>query len=464
MKAPKVRWRRIIRVLAALALVVSILALIADRTFGALATALGALIALIVSFIGEQSDPAESVRLSQDAPLYPVACGDKGLDLGQRRLQMSLAFGTYFTGLLEQDNSYIALKNQIALSSAPEQATREPIERIFWSLEHGGGPQVLIIAAEGGMGKSTLATKIVRCLVEQQAVDMILGDSAKTQQVNVVTGEITALAPAYYNTVTFVERLCTQVSLPFNRDQDDAQRMLSHIKDRLVGRRAVIVLDNLETVTDSDDLYRAVSSLASRDWRVIITTRKVAGLQSLEHNNRIVHLQPLTEAHDVQEFLAWHIRHYQPQYPELQQLEQDIPDLKRIRRLTQRTGGIPLLMQLVVSNVPRMSWDYVDRLPELFGHELLDYLYRERWAELSTLADDGELARQLLHLIVREQYQGKKVTLEHMAQWAQERRRSDRMSSAVRLLTERFLVVNHDPNRGNFAVFPSLAEFLQKQP
>ena len=460
----KIRWRRVIRILALLALVAAILALIVDRTFAALATAIGALIALIASFVGEQSGQTESAEHGQRPALYPANCGDRGLDLGQRRLQMSLAFGTYFTGLLERDNSYVALKGQIALPPASGQEALEPVERIFWSLEHAGGPQVFIIAAEGGMGKSTLATKIVRCLVEQQAIDLILGDSAKTQQVNVVTGEITALTPAYYDTATFVERLCTQVSLPFNRNQDDPQRMLTHIKDRLVGRRAVIVLDNLETVTDGSDLYRAVSQLASRDWRVIITTRTVAGLQSLERNNRIAHLQPLTEPHDVQDFLSWHIRQYQTDYPELQRLEQDIPDTKHLQRLSQCTGGIPLLIQLVVSNVARQSWEYIEQLPHLFGSELLAYLYRERWAELNTLADDGELARQLLRLIVREQYQGKKVTLERMVQWAQERRRPDRLSSAIRLLNERFLVVNHDPNRGNFAVFPSLAEFLQKQP
>lgn len=460
----KIRWRRVIRVLFALALVASILALITDRTFAALAAAIGALVALIVSFVGEQAGQGKVTQLGEHSPFYPNDCGDRGLDLGQRRLQMSLAFGTYFTGLLERNHCYVALKGQIALPAAPGQEDMEPIQRIFWSLDHAGGPPVFIIAAEGGMGKSTLAAKIVRCLVEQQAVDMILGDSAKTQQVNVVTGEINTLVPAYYDTTTFVERLCAQVSLPFDRERDDARRMLTPIKDRLVGRRAVIVLDNLETVTDSDDLYHAISDLASRDLRVIITTRKVAGLRILERNQRIVHLQPLTRPGDVEEFLAWHIRQYQTEYIELRQLQQDLLNEKRLKRLVERTGGIPLLMQLVISDVARLSWDYVDRLPSLFGRELLDYLYRERWSELGACGEDGELAQQLLRLIAREQYQGKKVTLERIGHWAQERRRADQLSTAARLLIERFLVVNHDPVRGNFTVFPSLAEFLQKQP
>jgi len=459
----KVRWRRVIRVLAALALVASVLALISDRTFAALATAIGALMVLISSFVGEQASQAESNHLGAPSPFYPNDCGDKGLDLGQRRLQMSLAFGTYFTGLLERDHCYVALKGQIAWPDASGQEILEPVESIFWSLDRSDGPQVFIIAAEGGMGKSTLAAKIVRCLVEKQAVDMILGDSAKTQQVNAVTGEINVLVPAYYDTTTFIERLCAQVSLPFDRNRDDARRMLTPIKDRLAGRRAVIVLDNLETVTDSDDLYRVVSELASRDRRVIITTRKATGLHVLERNKRIVHLRPLIRPDAVEDFLVWHIQQYQSEYFELRQLRQDIHHKTHLTRLIERTGGIPLLMQLVISDVARLSWDYVDRLPSLFGHELLDYLYRERWSELGACGADGELAQQLLRLIAREQYQGKKVTLERIGHWAQEHRRADQLSTAARLLIERFLVVNHDPVRGNFTVFPSLAEFLQKQ-
>jgi len=73
-------------------------------------------------------------------------------------------------------------------------------------------------------------------------------------------------------------------------------------------------------------------------------------------------------------------------------MEKDLNNRNRTQQLIKRTGGIPLLMQLIFSDITRFSWDYLGELPQLFGADLLDFLYQQRWAELESLDKVGVLA------------------------------------------------------------------------
>jgi hypothetical protein len=100
-------------------------------------------------------------RLKKPKPHMPEAptlfsreCGDQGIDLAHQRLLLSSAFGTYFTGLLEREQSYVNLKGQIETPLVAQHKMLEPLDRIYWAMQNPKGPQVIVIAAEGGMGKS----------------------------------------------------------------------------------------------------------------------------------------------------------------------------------------------------------------------------------------------------------------------------------------------------------------------
>ncbi|NJN99778.1 MAG: hypothetical protein HC875_39585 [Anaerolineales bacterium] len=173
--------------------------------------------------------------------LFASACGDKGLDLAEQRLLVSTAFGAYFAGLLERDEGYINLKGQIEVQTRPEQAGLEPIQSLYWALQHPKGPRLVIIAAEGGMGKSTLAAKLIRCLFEENAVDMIVGDSAKNQQVDPVSGAVAPIPAGYYDPASFFRRLYAQLGLPDRVAGESGQVMVRNIQGRLEGRRALIL-------------------------------------------------------------------------------------------------------------------------------------------------------------------------------------------------------------------------------
>jgi hypothetical protein len=147
----------------------------------------------------------------------------------------------------------------------------------------------------------------------------------------------------------------------------------------------------------------------------------------------------------------------------LLKLERDIDNKKRVQLLLDRTGGIPLLVQLVLSDIARSSWDYTEKLPQLFGEALLNFLYEARWNELGTLNNDGEVAKRILVWIASEQSRHRKVTFDRVKQWATENGQTESSQVAIRLLFERFLIVNSDLKHGNFALFPSLVEFLHRQ-
>ena len=343
------------------------------------------------------------------------------------------------------------------------QEKLDPLQRIYWTLRYPKGHQILVIAAEGGMGKSTLAAKIVRCLYHEQSVDMILGDSAKTRRVDPISGKVTDLNPIYYNPSTFIERLCTQLELPYKRSRSGNQKALKDLRDRLVGRRAIIVVDNLETLVEYEDLLKALRPLASRDIRVLITTRKESDLVGRASDVFVIHLNPLKSLTDARDFLSWHIRTYSSEHSDLLKLERDIENRKKVQLLLDHTGGIPLLIQLVVSDIARSSWGYIDELPQLFGDALLNFLYEARWNELGTLEGNGEIAKRILIWIASEQSRHRKVTFDRLKQWATENSYLESSQVAIRLLFERFLIVNSDLKQGNFVLFPSLVEFLHRQ-
>lgn len=406
------------------------------------------------------SGPAAATHPARsEASLVDPSCGDRAIDLADSRLEISTAFGAYFAGLLERENSYINLRGQIEAAALSQQRGLEPLQQLIWALHYARGPQVLVIAGDGGMGKSTLAAKLVRCLFQEQTVDLILGDSAKTQTIDPITGKVTSLDPAFYNSEMFVERICSQLGLPYQQGQQTLA--IQEIHDRLVGRRAVMVVDNLETISRGSDLLLALQKLTNRSLRVIATTRTVTDLRGADLGVSIVQLKPIRQVTEARDFIGWHIQTHASQHPRLATLEPFLNDTKKVALLLQRTGGHPLLMQLVVSGIAQLGWDYVRNLPQLFGPEMLDYLYRERWEAMRRMALVGETARRVLRFVSGEQYRGRKITLAMVNEWAVTAGYKDTLLEAMKWLQEQFLIVNHDPVEGSLAVFPSLAEFLK---
>jgi ribosomal protein S4 len=391
--------------------------------------------------------------------LVDPTCGDQGLDLSEQRLKISSAFGSYFSGLLEKDNNYVSLKDQITVKYSSYEAVKDPYQLIYLALQHPKGPRILVVAAEGGMGKSTLITKIIRCLYSENAIDLILGDSAKTLEVDPISGKILNVKHEFYDLDSFLLKLCSQLGLKYQIKRSNQQKSISKIKDRLEGRRSLIVIDNLETINNGSDFLNSLRMLANRDTRILVTTRTIAGVTGNTPGILFVNLQPLTDETAVREFLFWHIKNHANSQPKIMELKKDLSNNKKINLLIKRTGGIPLLLQLVVNDISRSSWEILNTMPNIFGKDLLDFLYSERWKELSQLGENGQKAQELLVYISKQMYKGK-ISFKDLQAWA---KCNDYvfLEQIISLLEERFMLINTDRKVGNFSVFPSLAEFIE---
>ncbi len=413
--------------------------------------------------VGKLMDLLIEIKLNHEAPklleLFPPTCGEQRFDLAQQRLLVSTAFGSYFAGLLEREKGYVHIDAQIHLPILQTLEDLSPLQKMFWAFNNPQGPHLMILVGQGGMGKSTLAAKVIRCLHENNTFDMILGDSAKTQYVDPSTGQITQLKPAFYNASSFYKRLCSQLGLPPLTGGQASQA----IQDRLLGNRVLIVVDNLDTVEKGTELLTSLRHLTSRDVRVIVTTRETVGLKHLSIDYLLVNLALLKDVMDVSRFLRWHTEQYQDQHTDLNNLIKDINNTRRIKWLTEKTGGNPLLLQLVWSDAASHSWSYVENLPELFGEELQNYLFELKWDELRNLAEPGLIARELLKWVAEKQNYGDRVDSKRILNWITEREKTGILSQSLNLLYERFLLINQDPQRGNYTVVPSLAAFLQRQ-
>ncbi|MCS7016675.1 MAG: AAA family ATPase [Gemmatales bacterium] len=451
-----ISWKHVLRAISVFMLVVSIVWAVVQPGFEPILTTLGAISTFIVSFFVENSKRKEPI--TSNVVLYEPECGDRKIDLAEQRLRVSAAFGSYFTSLLETEESYVSLPGQINCPSPRGQESLPPIQRMFWALRDPRGARVVIIAAEGGMGKSTLAAKIVRCLYEREAVDMILGDSAKSKHADPVSGQILDHTPGFTTAAGLCQRLCSQLGLPFESEE----QALRDIRGRLIGRHAIIVVDNLETVLHNDPILRILSSLSNREVRSLVTTRKVSHWPTLSTPHLLVTLNPLKSHDAVIEFLRWHIDRYQGTHPRLSNLVADIQNRSHLEWLIERSGGIPLLLQLLISNVARSSWVEMRRLPSLFGDSLLAYLYEAHWQELEGLDSTGILAREILLWINQQQFENRKITYKRLSAWIQNRYSELELREALTELYSRFLVINRDPNGGNFAIVPSLSEFLSR--
>lgn len=449
-------WKTTLRLIAALSLLIAIGWAYFEPGFEPMLAVLGAAAAFITSFFVNDG-VATAVPFLAQVSLYDAECGQKGIDLANQRLRVSNAFGAYFAGLLERGQIYVPLSGQIECPTYKGQEGLPSIQRIFWALQNPKGARVIILAAEGGMGKSTLAGKLVRCLYDQETVDMILGDSAKSEHFDPASGRQQTYEPGYKTVSGFYKRLCTQLGVPYETNK----LALADIQRRLVNRRAVIIVDNLETVSRSDQLLRTLLQITSRDIRAIVTTRQVSGLDKLDSSYLLVRLNPLKELEVVGEFLQWHIHQYQHAHPELAKLGDDMTDKKKLLWLVERSGGIPLLMQLLVSDIARSSWEQVRQLPTLFGKDLLNFLYSARWQELGTFGPQGILAQELLLWLKQEQFGNRKITAQRLAEWAKAKSQESHLNEVLTLLYERFLIINSDRQNGNYAIFPSLSEFLQ---
>lgn len=389
--------------------------------------------------------------------IYSDGCGDEPLDLERERLFISTAVGTYFASLLESPVGYISIPDQIQCQIPNNLKALSPFQSVIHRLNERRGIDVVVIAADAGMGKSTLAAKIIRCLYSRRYYDRILGDSAKSEVVEFSTAETRSEKPGFVDPATFYQRLAEQLGI--TEDLAVEFGSAKFIRDSIAGMgRTLVVIDNLEDIEEGSQLLKAIKEIVGADIKAIITTRKMFDV-GLGAGTLVVNLNPITQPQAVIQFALWHIDNFAETNPGLEGLRSSI-NRTNAKLLVQKSGGVPLVMQLLLSDVVDKTWAYLEQIPHIeVSHEMLEYLYRRRWQELHQAAEAGALALDILRFIANRQERRQRTYLPDLVERFGQ---TSAIGKSIELLRQHFLLVAR-PATGEFVIYPVLVQFIHRE-
>lgn len=232
------------------------------------------------------------------------------------------------------------------------------------------GPRLVSLEGIGGIGKTALARTFAGLAEVVSSWSTILWVSAR--QVSLSDGG--SVVPVDDPAVTLEDislRLAEQLNLTNLQGKPVAER-LDGLAAALANRRALVVVDNLETVSEYQQLVPALANLAGSS-RFLITTRHT--LRNFPYV-RVIPLNELTR--DVAfEFLN----------SELERRGRSITiQVEQFSQLYETIGGIPLVLKLAAAQL--MLRSLPDLIESIRGachgiDGLFHYLYRQTWDNLS---------------------------------------------------------------------------------
>lgn len=235
-----------------------------------------------------------------------------------------------------------------------------------------GGQWGIFISGLGGLGKTATAIEIGRRCMKAQAFERVLGDSAKLDFM--IDGRMAqAEDRATLDFEGFLNELGTQLDRPDIRTQPiEEKRQILHT---LLNRAAyLVVVDNLETTQNADQIVRDLPHLLGRS-RAIITSREIVTSTAVP-----LALEELSEA-DSLFFLR--------KDAEMRQCDdiRQAPD-KLLREVHQAVGGQPLALKLVVGQAVNFGLDFALNNIQNTRGDFYRFLYWDSWQKLSLLAQE----------------------------------------------------------------------------
>ena len=262
-------------------------------------------------------------------------------------------------------------------------------------------PWLVSIEGLGGIGKTSLADALSRRIIRQQSCDDFGWVSARPQ-IFKLSGQIQSIDLPALRAENLIDRLVVQLIPDYPKPDtlsiQEAQALLqTHLKET----RHLIVIDNLETVQDVEELLPTLRELANPS-KFLLTSR-----EKLYHELAIHHF-PLPELSDANTLQL--IRHEIDLHNlgHLQQASDD--DLKKIYQVV---GGNPLAIRLVVGQTHVFALNVIlDDLTTARSRtveEMYTFIYRRTWESLDEptrklflamplITDEGERIEDLAEL------------------------------------------------------------------
>ncbi len=249
------------------------------------------------------------------------------------------------------------------------------------------GPALILLTGMGGMGKTSVADRLSRLLIDERAFAGF-GWISLRPQVSLWDNRPYFQAASQQEAVTMIfEALAIQllgagaIPSPFSLTE-----LLARLQTHLHQAPHFIVIDNLETLPDIRPILMQINTLA-RPTRFLITSRR------RPFDIPDLHVQSIPSLHrEAARALLRHEGHKR------NILALQIAEDEQLDRIWQQVGGNPLALRLVAGQL------HVHSLPDVLAHltqgrqmhQLFDYIYRQAWAGLDGLARRVLIAMSLL--------------------------------------------------------------------
>lgn len=244
-----------------------------------------------------------------------------------------------------------------------------------WAMDEAAFP-MLSLEGIGGIGKTTAARAAAQELAAQANWADIFWVSAQQQDLDLQHGRVRPLANAPTLTTDIVNRLADQMGYAHLAGLSTAEK-LQKLRPACQSNPYLIIIDNLETLADLDDLVPHLTPLA-QPTRFLLTSR-----HALSHYGFV-------QAVPVPNLL------YEDSYALVQsELARRPRDFQlapaAMKRIYDLVGGLPLALKLLAAQLGKLPLEeLLHQLVHSSRMEMYSFIYRRSWASLS------EEARQLL--------------------------------------------------------------------
>jgi hypothetical protein len=247
----------------------------------------------------------------------------------------------------------------------------KPLAHLQALLTTNGPPWVIALEGIGGIGKTTLAKSLLHRLVAAGQVDDLAWISAQREQLSLMGKLEGELRPAM-NAEQMIEALAQQL-IP----NAPPERYELALRSRLKELPHVIVIDNLETVTDIETLLPTLQRLANPSKFVVTARENLYGLGNLYHF-KVDELSPPYALHLIRDEAA----------------NCGLPVLAmssdaELLPIVETVGGNPLALRLVVGQthiygLQSILYDLRQARSQP-ATNLYTYIYQKAWAKLGAL-------------------------------------------------------------------------------
>lgn len=360
---------------------------------------------------------------------------------------------TLLTTVIQQQENAARTERLSAITTRLEASTytrligaETHLARLSALLAAPEAPWLLALEGTGGIGKTSLADALIRQWIDTNLDAEIGWVSARTQAFS-LGGAIRPIEKPALTADALVDALVGQLltNLPGLELRPPTER-LAALRSYLKEKAHVIVVDNLETVTDVSSLLPMLRSIAN-PTRFVLTSR-----QSLFEEADIFHYPiPELDEPSALAFVRWEaaLRNL----PALQQAADH-----DLRPIYDTVGGNPLALRLVVGLTHTHALDTV--LADLAAargttvENLYLFIYRRAWEQLDDATREAFLAMPLVS--------ARGGTIDFLADV------SNLDVSAVRSALERLVALNLVDSRGDlharrYTIHNLTRTFLQEQ-